>query len=378
MRNKLRLGMIGGGKDSFIGSVHRTASRIDDKYIFVAGCLSSTPEKSKISGNELGLHPSRIYNSFKEMADKESKREDGIDVVSIVTPNHMHSDPAIAFLQKDIHVICDKPMTATIEQALKLYDEVKKSSANFFLTHNYSGYPVIREIRQLILNGEIGKIRKVKGQYLQGWLGLKEEDTGENKQAEWRTDPKRSGIAGSVGDIGSHIMHIIEFVTCLKLEEIAADLTTFVKGRELDDDANILLRMNKGVKGSILISQIATGEENNLSFSIYGDKGAIHWSQENSNYARFSKINSRDKIITRGTFSELNSMSHTRVPPGHPEGYLEGFAQIYSDIADIIQGDQNRNNLVNIIPDEEVGIHIMKFIYACVKSSNNNSAWIKI
>ena len=173
-------------------------------------------------------------------------------------------------------------------------------------------------------------------------------------------------------------MHIIEFVTCLKLEEIAADLTTFVKGRELDDDANILLRMNKGVKGSILISQIATGEENNLGFSIYGDKGAIHWSQENSNYARFSKINSRDKIITRGTFSELNSMSHTRVPPGHPEGYLEGFAQIYSDIADIIQGDQNRNNLVNIIPDEEVGIHIMKFIYACVKSSNNNSAWIKI
>jgi len=378
MKKKLRLGMVGGGKDAFIGSVHRIASRIDDKFEFVAGCLSSTPEKSQASGKELGLDSSRIYSSFKEMAEKESRMQDGIDVVSIVTPNHMHAKPSIEFLKKNIHVICDKPMTASINEAKQLYNEVKKSSSYFFLTHNYSGYPVIREIRQLILNGEIGKIRKVKGHYLQGWLGQKEEDKGINKQAEWRTDPQRSGIAGSVGDIGSHLMHIIEFVSGLKLKEIAAELTTFVSGRKLDDDANILLRMSENVKGSLSVSQIATGEENNLAFSIYGEKGAIHWSQENPNYARLSKIDKRDRIITRGTFSETNSMSYIRVPPGHPEGYLEGFAQIYSDIADIINNSDNSNNLLKIIPDEEVGIHIMNFISACVESSKNNSKWIKL
>lgn len=375
---RLRLGMIGGGQGAFIGAVHRIASRIDNRYELVAGCLSSTPEKAQLSGKELGLDSSRIYNSFAEMAEKESQREDCVQVVSIVTPNHMHASPAMAFLKKNIHVICDKPMTATMEESHLLYDVVKNSSAHFFLTHNYSGYPVIREIRNLIINGELGKIRIVKGQYLQGWLGQKEEDSGQNKQAEWRTDPARSGAAGAVGDIGSHTMHIIEFVTGLKVENVAADLTTFVEGRRLDDDASIMLRLNDNVKGNLSISQIATGEENNLSFSIYGESGAVHWSQENPNYATVSKIGSLNSIITRGGLVTSTSMGNVRIPPGHPEGYLEGFAQIYSDIADVISQSSNSENLLSILPNAEDGMHIMKFINACVASSKNDSEWTQV
>ena len=375
---RLRLGMIGGGQGAFIGAVHRIASRIDNRYELVAGCLSSTPEKAQLSGKELGLDSSRIYNSFAEMAEKESQREDCVQVVSIVTPNHMHASPAMAFLKKNIHVICDKPMTATMEESHLLYDVVKNSSAHFFLTHNYSGYPVIREIRNLIINGELGKIRIVKGQYLQGWLGQKEEDSGQNKQAEWRTDPARSGAAGAVGDIGSHTMHIIEFVTGLKVENVAADLTTFVEGRRLDDDASIMLRLNDNVKGNLSISQIATGEENNLSFSIYGESGAVHWSQENPNYATLSKIGSLNSIITRGGLVTSTSMGNVRIPPGHPEGYLEGFAQIYSDIADVISQSSNSENLLSILPNAEDGMHIMKFINACVASSKNDSEWTQV
>ena len=375
---RLRLGMIGGGQGAFIGAVHRIASRIDDRYELVAGCLSSTPEKAQLSGKELGLDSSRIYNSFDEMAEKESQREDCVQVVSIVTPNHMHASPAMAFLKKNIHVICDKPMTATMEESHLLYDVVKNSSAHFFLTHNYSGYPVIREIRNLIMNGDLGKLRIVKGQYLQGWLGKKEEDSGDNKQAEWRTDPARSGVAGAVGDIGSHTMHIIEFVTGLKVENVAADLTTFVEGRRLDDDASIMLRLNDNVKGNLSISQIATGEENNLSFSIYGESGAVHWSQENPNYATLSKIGSLNSIITRGGLVTSTSMGNVRIPPGHPEGYLEGFAQIYSDIADVISQSSNSENLLSILPNAEDGMHIMKFINACVTSSKNDSEWTQV
>jgi predicted dehydrogenase len=375
---KLRLGMIGGGQGAFIGGVHRIASRIDDKYELVAGCLSSTPEKAQLSGKELGLDPSRIYSSFDEMAEKESQREDGVQVVSVVTPNHMHAKPSMAFLKKNIHVICDKPMTATMEEAYLLYNVANNSSAHFFLTHNYSGYPVIREIRNLIMNKELGKLRIVKGHYLQGWLGQKEEETGENKQAEWRTDPARSGAAGAVGDIGSHTMHIIEFVTGLKVEKVAADLTTFVEGRRLDDDASIMLRLNSNVKGNLSISQIATGEENNLSFSIYGEKGAVHWSQENPNYATLSKVGSLNSIITRGGLVTSQSMANVRIPPGHPEGYLEGFAQIYSDAADVINKSSTSEHLLSILPNADDGIHIMKFINACVDSSKNDSTWTQI
>ena len=370
MNKRLRLGMIGGGQGAFIGSVHRIASRIDDRYELVAGCLSSTPEKSLLSAKEIGLDITRSYPNFSTMAEEESKRDDGVEVVSIVTPNHMHASPAITFLNKNIHVICDKPMTSTMEDAHALVKAVSDSKAHFFLTHNYSGYPVVREMRKLVQKGELGKIRIVKGSYLQGWLGFKEEDTGSNKQAEWRTDPTRSGAAGAVGDIGSHTMHLIEFITGLKLQSVAADLTIFVDVRKLDDYASILNRMNDGVKGNLSISQIATGEENNFSISIYGDKGALHWRQENPNYATLSKVGKPNQIITRGgPIQQEGSLANIRIPTGHPEGYLEAFAQIYSDAADVIQGSGNSKEIHKILPNENDVLHIMKFINASVNSS---------
>jgi len=376
MKKRLRLGMIGGGQGAFIGAVHRLSARMDDKYEFLAGCLSSTPEKAELSAKELGLDLTRSYPDYKTMAEQESQRDDGVEVVSIVTPNHMHAGPAIEFLNKGIHVICDKPMTATMDDANELMRAIKSSKAHFFLTHNYSGHPVIREMRSLVKNGELGNLRIVKGAYLQGWLGSKEEDSGSNKQAEWRTDPKRSGAAGAVGDIGSHTMHLLEFVTGLKCESVAADLTTFVEGRQLDDDASIMIRMSENVKGNLSISQIATGQENNFTISIYGEKGALHWAQENPNYARFSRVGKADQIITRGgAIQNENSYAPIRIPPGHPEGYLEGFAQIYSDAADIILNHKNKNELLELLPGGDSGLQIMKFINASVNSSNNNSIW---
>jgi predicted dehydrogenase len=376
MKKRLRLGMIGGGQGAFIGAVHRLSARMDDKYEFLAGCLSSTPEKAELSAKELGLDLTRSYPDYKTMAEQESQRDDGVEVVSIVTPNYMHAGPAIEFLNKGIHVICDKPMTATMDDAHELMRAIKSSKAHFFLTHNYSGYPVIREMRSLVKNGELGNLRIVKGAYLQGWLGSKEEDSGSNKQAEWRTDPKRSGAAGAVGDIGSHTMHLLEFVTGLKCESVAADLTTFVQGRQLDDDASIMIRMSENVKGNLSISQIATGQENNFTISIYGEKGALHWAQENPNYARFSRVGKADQIITRGgAIQNENSYAPIRIPPGHPEGYLEGFAQIYSDAADIILNHKNKNELLELLPGGDSGLQIMKFINASVNSSNNNSIW---
>ena len=379
MPRRLRLGMIGGGQGAFIGAVHRIASRIDDRYDLLAGCLSSTADRALASAKEIGIDPSRSYPDFKTMAKEEAQREDGVEVVSIVTPNHMHAGPSIEFLKQGVNVICDKPLTATMEDAHSLYKAVKESKAKFFLSHNYTGYPVVREMRRIVQEGTLGKIRVLKGSYLQGWLGKKEEDTGKNKQAEWRTDPKRSGAAGAVGDIGSHTMHLLEFVTGLKVQEVAADLTTFVEGRKLDDDASILIRLNNKAKGSLSISQVAIGEENNLKISIYGERGAIHWEQENPNFARMSIDGKLDQIITRGgPIHKESSMANIRIPPGHPEGYLEGFAQIYSDAADIIQNIGNAKELIKILPNIEEGLHIMKFINATVQSSNSNSQWISI
>ncbi len=375
---RLKLGMIGGGQGAFIGAVHRIASRIDDRYELIAGCLSSTEDKALASAKEIGIAPDRSYSDFTTMAKAEALREDGIEVVSIVTPNHMHAQPAIEFLKKGIHVICDKPMTATLDEAQELYNIVKNSEAHFFLTHNYSGYPVVREMRRLVKEGSIGKIRVVKGSYLQGWLAKKEEDNG-LKQAEWRTDPSRSGVAGAVGDIGSHTMHLLEFVTNHKLESLAADLSIFVSGRRLDDDASILIRMNNNVRGSLWISQVAVGEENNFKISIYGEKGALHWAQENPNYATLSTHGELDKIISRGgPIHKDSSMANVRIPPGHPEGYLEGFAQIYTDVADVIQESDKATQLLDVLPNADDGLHIMKFINASVQSSNNNSEWVKI
>lgn len=378
MPKRLRLGMVGGGQGAFIGAVHRIASRIDDRYELVAGCFSSTSDKALLSAKEIGIDSKRSYPDFKSMAEAEASREDGIEVVSIVTPNHMHASPSIEFLKKGIHVICDKPLTATMEEAKELHSVAEGSETYFFLTHNYSGYPVVREMRRLVKEGAIGKVRVVKGMYLQGWLANKEEDKG-LKQAEWRTDPSRSGAAGAVGDLGSHTMHLLEFVSGHKLKSVAADLSTFVEGRKLDDDASILIKMNNNVKGSLWISQVAVGEENNFKIYIYGEKGALHWAQENPNYARLSFHGKLDQIITRGgPIHKDSSMASVRIPPGHPEGYLEGFAQIYTDVADVILGSDRSSQLLDILPNVDDGLHIMKFINAAVESSNNNAKWINI
>jgi len=379
MKRKLRLGMIGGGQGAFIGAVHRLAARIDDKYEFVAGCLSSTPAKAEESAKEIGLDLSRSYPDFKTMAEEESKREDGIDVVSIVTPNHMHASPAIEFLNKNIHVICDKPMTSTMDEASELMKAIESSNAYFFLTHNYSGYPVIREMRALIKNGELGKLRIVKGSYLQGWLGSKEEDTGSNKQAEWRTDPKRSGGGGCIGDIGTHAFNLIRFITELELDELSADIHTFVKGRKLDDNAQIMLRFKGGAKGAIWSSQVAVGNENNLKIRVYGENGGLEWKQEDPNYLYYTKFGKPTEKITRGSGSankEANDV--TRIPPGHPEGYLEGFANIYTDVSKRLNAQINNekyNELDDCYPTIYDGVEGMKFIETVLNSSKNNSKW---
>ena len=376
---RLKLGMVGGGQGAFIGGVHRIASRMDDHYELVAGCLASSPDTAHASAKELGIDAERSYDDFLSMAEKESSRDDGIDVVAIVTPNHLHYPIAESFLSKGIHVICDKPMTATMDEAYNLYNAVKKNNLHFLITHNYSGYPLVREMKSLVQNGELGNIRSVRGSYLQGWLGSKEEDKGNNKQAEWRTDPKRSGAAGGVGDIGSHTLHLIEFITGIKLHSVAADLSTFVKGRKLDDDASILLRLGNGVKGSLSVSQIAVGEENNLSIAIYGEKASLKWKQENPNQAEFNKVGSHKQILTRASFTpSKGSFANVRIPPGHPEGYIEAFAQLYSDFADLIRNKNGSKNIRKILPNEDDGLHIMKFINSCVYSSNNNSKWINL
>ena len=286
---RIRLGMVGGGEGAFIGAVHRIASRIDDHYVFVAGALSSTAEKAKRSGAALGLDPNRAYPDFETMAREEAKRPDGIEAVSIVTPNHMHAGPALAFLKAGIHVICDKPLTTSLKEAKALQAAAKKSGLIFAVTHNYTGYPMVRQARAMVKAGELGEIRVVQVEYPQDWLAEPLEKTGQ-KQADWRTDPKRSGAGGCIGDIGTHAYNLADFITGLSVDELSAELTTFVRGRKLDDNTQILLRYANGARGSLWASQVAIGNENNLRIRVYGTKGGIAWSQENPNYLHVSPI----------------------------------------------------------------------------------------
>ncbi|MBW8618370.1 MAG: Gfo/Idh/MocA family oxidoreductase, partial [Hyphomicrobiales bacterium] len=295
---RIRLGMVGGGEGAFIGAVHRIASRIDDHYVFVAGALSSTAEKAKRSGAALGLDPNRAYPDFETMAREEAKRPDGIEAVSIVTPNHMHAGPALAFLKAGIHVICDKPLTTSLKEAKALQAAAKKSGLIFAVTHNYTGYPMVRQARAMVKSGELGEIRVVQVEYPQDWLAEPLEKTGQ-KQADWRTDPKRSGAGGCIGDIGTHAYNLADFITGLSVDELSAELTTFVKGRKLDDNTQILLRYANGARGSLWASQVAVGNENNLRIRVYGTKGGIAWSQENPNYLHVSPIGKPTYTITR-------------------------------------------------------------------------------
>ncbi|NPD14609.1 Gfo/Idh/MocA family oxidoreductase [Xinfangfangia sp. D13-10-4-6] len=370
--------MVGGGKDAFIGAVHRIAARIDGEYDLVAGALSSTPERARESGLALGLAPDRTYGSYEEMAAQEAARPDGIRAVSIVTPNHMHAGPAMAFLQHGIHVICDKPLTATMEDAARLETAVKASKALFILTHNYTAYPMIRQAREMVASGELGKIRLIQVEYAQDWLT---EDAGaDNKQAGWRTDPARSGAGGAIGDIGTHAHNLACFVSGLAVESLAADLQSFVPGRQVDDNANILLRMQGGARGILWCSQVAPGCENGLRLRIFGEKGGLEWGQEDPNYLWHSPFGGAKRLLTRrgaGASAAANAVSRT--PGGHPEGYLEGFANIYTEAARAIRAaDSGQTPDTGLLPGIAAGMAGMRFIDAAIRSSRGNAAWVAL
>jgi len=378
---RLRLGMVGGGQGAFIGGVHRIAARIDDRYELVAGALSSDAERAAASAAELHIDADRSYASYADMATAEAAREDGIDVVSIVTPNHMHYGPAKAFLEAGIHVICDKPMTTTLDDALDLASLVKSTGLVFGLTHNYTGYPMVRQAREMVAAGELGEIRVIQVEYPQDWLTEKAEDTG-LKQAEWRTDPTRSGPAGCVGDIGTHAYNLACFISGLELTELAADLTTFVPGRALDDNAHMMLRFNNGARGMLWSSQVAPGNENALKIRIYGEKGGLDWEQEHPNHLYFTPFGESPRLITRGGAGSGDVAGRvTRIPPGHPEGYLEGFANIYSDVAEAIsarlagvEADAGALNFPTVLD----GVRGVRFIEAAVNSSAKGGVWVGI
>ena len=377
---KLKLGMIGGGQGAFIGGVHRIASRIDNHYELVAGSLASNPEIAHASAKELGINDDRSYATFQEMAEKESSRHDGIEVVAIVTPNHLHYPIAEAFLSKNIHVICDKPLTHNLEDANKFLESVKKSKALFALTHNYTGYPMVRQAREMFRNGEIGNLRVIQVEYAQDWLTLPIENEGQ-KQASWRTDPSKAGMGGSIGDIGSHAFNLVDFITGAKLNELCADISSFVPGRKNDDNAHVLLRYENNVKGMLWSSQVAPGNENALRIRIYGDKGGMEWEQENPNYLTIDIFGKAKKIIRRAGNETIDIGNRiTRIPPGHPEGYLEGFANIYSDFAKQIlafKDNQKPEKDILLVPSIEDGVKGVKFITTVVESGSNGGKWIK-
>jgi len=370
--------MVGGGQGAFIGEVHRIASRIDDRYELVAGALSSDPQVSAASAAELGIAHDRAYADFHQMASAESEREDGIEVAVIVTPNYLHFGPARVMLQHGIHVICDKPLTAHLEEAEELAMLAKDSGCLFAVTYNYSGYPMVRQAREMIRSGELGAIRLVQVEYPQDWLATDIESDGQ-KQAVWRTDPSQAGKGGSIGDIGTHAFHLAEFVSGLKVSSLLAELTSFGEGRKLDDNAQILLRYNNGARGSLWASQIAVGHENGLRLRIYGEKGGLEWFQEDPNKLNLSLLNMPKQILTRGGpgVGELANRS-SRIPSGHPEGFLEGFANLYKDFSELViaRGNGDDTNIEDtLLPTVADGLRGVRFIETAVASSQAGGIW---
>ncbi|MCV0395705.1 MAG: Gfo/Idh/MocA family oxidoreductase [Rhizobiaceae bacterium] len=376
----IRLGMVGGGQGAFIGGVHRIAARLDGEFQLVAGALSSDPERAKASAAEIGLDPDRSYGSFAEMAKAEAGRADGIEVVAIVTPNHVHYKAAKAFLDAGIHVICDKPLTSTLADAKKLAAAAEKSGCLFVLTHNYTGYPMVRQAREMVARGELGEIRVVQAEYPQDWLTTDLESSGQ-KQASWRTDPAQSGTGGATGDIGTHAYNLLRFVSGLELDSLAADLTAFVPGRRLDDNAHVMMRFKGGAKGMLWASQVAPGNENALKLRIYGTKGGLEWEQEQPNHLWFTPFGQPKRLITRGGAGAGSAAGRvSRVPSGHPEGYLEGFANIYAEAARAIRAARRKGGKLPkdvMFPTVHDGVEGVAFVEACVKSSAKNGAWVK-
>lgn len=380
MKRKVRMGMVGGGRGAFIGAVHRMAAALDGQIELVCGAFSGDPAKSKASGEDLMIPADRVYASYAEMIQKEKQLPADIrmDFISIVTPNHVHFGPAKMALENGFHVVCDKPLAFNMEEALELESLVKKTGLLFALTHNYTGYPMVKQARDMIRAGKLGKIRKVVVEYPQGWLATKVEDT-DSKQASWRTDPKRSGVAGCMGDIGTHAENLAEFITGLKIKKLCADLTAFVDGRLLDDDGNVLIHFDNGAKGILFASQISVGEENNLRIRVYGEKGGMEWAQQEPN-TLWLKWPDRPVEMMRtgvGTLSAA-AQAHTRIPAGHPEGYLEAFANIYRNFAYCLQAriaGETVDPVYQDFPTASDGVRGMLFINRVVESSQAGAVW---
>ena len=386
MDRKLRMGMVGGGPGAFIGDVHRKAARMDGGIELVAGAFDIVPKKSREMGRELCIDKKRVYADVNTMIETECAlpEDERIDFVSICTPNHTHFPIAKAFLEAGFNVMCEKPMTLTVKQAEALKDVVSKSRKVFGLMHNYTAYPMVKLARDMVRQGDLGAIRKVVVQYPQGWLARAIEKDGQ-QQASWRTDPKQSGAAGCMGDIGTHAANLAEYITGLTIKEIAADLTTFVKGRRLDDDGSCLLRLNKGAKGLLHASQISIGQENNLAIWIYGEDASLEWHQENPNYLHVDTLNAPTQVWKRGNdyVAEKSEAAGraTRLPSGHPEAFLEAFANNYCNFADTIRARAKREKasaLITDFPGIKEGVAGMKFIDAVVKSSKKHAAWTKL
>jgi predicted dehydrogenase len=382
MKQKLRMGMVGGGQGAFIGAVHRMAAALDSEIELVCGAFSSDPDRSRASAADFGIVPDRAYGSFDEMIRREKRLSPAkrMHFVSIVTPNHVHFAPAKMALENGFHVICDKPLAFSLKEALTLEKVVAKTGNLFALTHNYTGYPMVKQARQMIRHGEIGKVRKVVVEYPQGWLSSFVEGTN-NKQAAWRTDPARSGIAGAMGDIGTHAENLAEYITGLKITELCADISIFVPGRQLDDDGNVLLHFEEGAKGILHASQIAAGEENNLNIRIYGEKGGLEWRQMEPNTLVVKWLDKPVQLYrTGGNSLYPEAQAHTRIPAGHPEGYLEAFANIYRNFAYCVRArleGRDPDPMYTDFPTVQDGVRGMQFIEKVIASGKSNQKWVK-
>ena len=375
MARRLRLGMVGGGQGAFIGAVHRIAARLDDRWELVAGAFSSDPARSRASADAFHVAADRAYDDVADMAAREAAREDRVDAVAIVTPNHLHAQAATAFVERGIAVICDKPMTHRLDDAVVLAGLVGQRGVPFLLTHNYTGYPLVRQAREMVMAAALGTIRVVQVEYPQDWLTTRLEESGQ-KQAAWRTDPARSGDVGCLGDIGTHAFNLAEFVTSLRCESVAADLSTFVPGRRLDDNAHMLLRFAGGARGMLWSSQVAPGNENGLRLRVYGETGGLEWAQEQPNQLVHSPYGEAPRVIRRAGGGAGAVAGHaSRIPAGHPEGYLEAFAQLYRDFADRLEtGSAGTVPL----PGVTEGVRGLRFMAAGLASSRADSRWVDL
>jgi predicted dehydrogenase len=376
---RIRYGMVGGGQGAFIGAIHRMAMRLEGRYDLVAGAFSSNPDRGRAAGAQLGTDADRVYDTYEGMARSERSRPDGIEAVVIVTPNHLHYPVAKAFLEAGIHVICDKPLTSTLGDALALRELVASTGKLFFVTYTYGTYPMVSQAREMVRSGQLGTVRVVQVEYAQGWLSTAIEAHG-SPQARWRTDPALAGPGGCLGDIGTHAYHLVEYVTGLRTHSVAADLTRFVPGRRLDDNVQVMLRFVGGAKGSLWASQVAAGEDNALRIRVYGDRASICWDQEHPEELRFAALGSPPQILRRGGAGVGPwATGITQLPVGHPEGTLEGFGLLYSEVADAIIAvrEQRPAPAIRVATIAE-GVAGMQFIDACVRSAQRDAAWVAL